>query len=102
MVPKAKDRFRTKIRAQCRQIGLSLRGLVRKLNPIIRGTARSFARTLSRTRFKLDIHVQRAVVRGDRHEFSRQHPAWSLLKGQSLSRRYGLEYLYRTKAASSV
>lgn len=103
MGPKAKARFRDRIRGICRNTFLSLRELVARLNPVIRGVAAYFFRVRQRTRYLLDKWVAERVARWAGRKRSRRYPAWSLLRDDALTRVYGLTKLYtpRVRTASA-
>lgn len=103
MAPKAKKRFRDRIRRYGRLTFFSLEELISRLNPIIRGVRQYFAGTLSHARFKLDKYVDRVVARWMRRKRNQRYPAWSLVRGNALARLHGLERLSGRRAwAASV
>jgi RNA-directed DNA polymerase len=88
---KARRRIFDELRRKTRRTWLSLDALVEDLNVYIRGARNYFRRVRRRTLSKLDRFVGNRVARWWARKHSKSRPAWSLVRGGVLWRRYGLE-----------
>jgi hypothetical protein len=91
IAPKALRRIRDHVRQQTRHTGWSLPHLVGELNPYVRGARHYFRRVRRRTLRTLDYFMEQRFARWDARKHNRGRPTWSLVYGQTLWRRHGLE-----------
>lgn len=91
---KSLARIRDVIRSKTRRLGASLVDLVKELNSYIRGARQYFHRVYARRLAKLDRFVVERFARWDARKHGRPCPAWSLVRGDALHSRHGLERWY--------
>ena len=88
---KAHRRIKDELRRLTRRTWVSLETMVKELNAYIRGSRNYFRRVRRRTLGKLDVFIEKRIVRWWTRKHSLPRPAWSLVRKGALWRRHGLE-----------
>jgi len=88
---KARRRICDQLRRKTRRTWLSLDELIESLNSYIRGARHYFRSVRRRTLGKLDRFVEVRIARWWARKHNQPRPAWSLVQGEALWRRHGLE-----------
>lgn len=91
---KSLERVHEAIRQRTRETGLGIEELVEQLSAYIRGARQYFGRIRARRLFSMDHFVDQRVARWWARKTASPRVAWSLVYGDRLQRRYGLERFY--------
>lgn len=89
--PKTLQRMRNELRRKTHHTSGSLDQTLADLNRYIRGARHYFRRVRRRTLSKLDYFVDVRLARWWARKYHARRPIWSLVSGNALRRRHGLE-----------